>query len=75
MIGKLDQALRVVAGASLAPVFLVIITVIVGWWAIHRDINDLRDRMSGLEQCMSRLEGSMDVITNLFKASAARNPQ
>ncbi len=53
----------------------VIITVIIGWWALHKDMNVLQDRISGLEQRMSRLEGSMDVIKDLFKASAVPKSQ
>ena len=40
----------------------VILTVIIGWWAIHRDIAQLRERMA-------KLEGTMEVLKDLFQAS------
>ena len=42
----------------------VIITVIIGWWAIHRDIAQLRERMA-------KLEGTMEVLKDLFQSSLA----
>ena len=59
---------------------IIMVTIITGWvslggflWAIHRDIVSLRERMSGLEvklsERMARLEGSMDVLKDLFQAS------
>lgn len=50
----------------------VILTVIVGWWALHRDIGELRNDMSGLKERMARLEGSMDVLKDLFQKSLVK---
>ena len=50
----------------------VILTVIIGWWALHRDIAELRNDMSGLKERMARLEGSMDVLKDLFQKSLVK---
>ena len=42
----------------------VILTVIAGWWAIHGDIAQLRERMA-------KLEGTMEVLKDLLQASVA----
>ncbi len=46
----------------------VILTVIIGWWAIHRDIAQLRERMV-------KLEGTMEVLKDLFQASVTGKSQ
>lgn len=46
----------------------VILTVIIGWWAIHRDISDLRERMA-------KMEGTMEVLKDLFQASITGKTQ
>ena len=46
----------------------VILTVAAGWYATHRDIAQLRDRMSTLEtelkERMARLEGLFESFTS-----------
>ena len=46
----------------------VILTVIIGWWAIHRDIALLRERMA-------RLEGLFEAhITGVHSHTTIKNP-
>ena len=57
----------------------VILTVAAGWYATHRDIAQLRDRMSTLEteikERMAKLEGTMEVLKDLFQSSIAGKAQ
>lgn len=46
----------------------VILTVAAGWYATHRDIAQLRERMA-------KLEGTMDALKDLFQASIAGKAQ
>ena len=50
----------------------VILTVIVGWWALHRDIVELRNDMSGIKERIARMEGSMEVLKELFQKSLVK---
>lgn len=45
----------------------VILTVVIGWWAVHRDIADLRERMANLE-------GMMSVLKDLVQSNVTGKP-